>query len=216
MFTGIIEGLGTVERVAPGRGGGRTLTLRPPFDLSGLALGDSVATNGVCLTATSLKDGAFTADAGPETLLRTTIGTLTPGTRVNMERAVTLATRLGGHLVQGHVDAVGRILGITRRDNAYDVTLGAPPEVLRLVIARGSVTLDGISLTVTAREAETFGVSIIPHTWQVTACAAWRVGQDVNVEADLVARYVDGLLSGRDAPAAKPGLTAAFLREHGF
>jgi riboflavin synthase len=216
MFTGLIEDVGTVVRVAPGAGGGRTLTVRTRLDPASLAIGDSIATNGVCLTAVRLEGDTFTVDAGPETLARTTIGGLTPGARVNLERSVTLSTRLGGHLVQGHVDAVGRVLRVARRENAWDLQIGAPSEVLRLAVPRGSIAVDGISLTITGRSAESFGVSVIPHTWAVTSLSGLGEGAEVNVEADLVARYVAGLLEHDAARPAAGGLTLERLAELGY
>ena len=215
MFTGIVEDVGVVQRVSPGTGGGRVLQIRTGFEPSTLAIGDSICTNGVCLTATTLSGETFTVDAGPETLSRTTVGRLQPGAKVNLERSVTPSTRLGGHLVMGHVDAVGRVRALVKRENAWDITIEAPTEVLKLVIPRGSVAVDGISLTVTARDAQTFGLSIIPHTWKVTTMAALKEGDPVNLEADVIARYVEGLLSF-DAPASSGGLTEALLKKHGF
>ncbi len=222
MFTGIIEDIGRVVRVSAGAGGGRVLQLRTSLDPSSLAVGDSVCTNGVCLTATAVAGDTFTVDAGPETLNRTTVGRLEAGAKVNLERSVTPNTRLGGHLVMGHVDAVGQVRTITQRENAWDLTVHAPAEILKLIIPRGSVAVDGISLTVTGRDAETFGLSIIPHTWKVTTMADLRPGAPVNLEADVIARYVEGLLgfeADRSATAAageaRPGLEA-LLKKHGY
>src|SRR5687767_468929 len=147
-----------------GQGGGKSLWIRTDLPMSSIAIGDSIATSGVCLTVTQ-KDGAtFSVDAGPETLARTTIGELTAGAKVNLERSCTLETRLGGHLVQGHVDAVGTVRSIVPHDNAHDFTFEAPREVLALAVPRGSIAIDGISLTITGRTDETFTVMIIPHT----------------------------------------------------
>lgn len=218
MFTGIIEGLGEVVGVRPGPSGGRILEVRHPFGAEAgapVALGDSVAHDGVCLTASRIVSAErFIVEAGPETLARTTVGTFVPGTAVNLERAVTLETRLGGHLVQGHVDAVGRIRSVERRSNAWDLWVDAPAEVLRLIVPRGSVTLDGISLTVTDRDGAGFALSIIPHTWEVTALRRRSAGSAVNVEADLLARYIDGLLT--PLAGASGGLSFERLTELGF
>lgn len=214
MFTGIIEDVGTIVESRTGPGGGRVLSIRTAFDPATIAIGDSIATSGVCLTVTRLAAPVFSVDVGPETLLRTTLGALSTGARVNLERSVTLATRLGGHLVQGHVDAVGRIARVSRRDNAHDVEIEAPPEVLRLAIPRGSIAIDGISLTITGRTARTFSVMIIPHTWSATALGDRSAGDGVNLEADLIARYVAGLLEGQ--PSASGGLTRELLERHGF
>lgn len=215
MFTGIIEDVGVVERISTGPEGGRRLAIRSHFPPESLATGDSIATGGVCLTVVEHGGGQFAVDVGPETLARTTLGRLVAGARVNLERAVTPATRLGGHLVQGHVDAVGRVARIARRENAYDVEIEAPDDLLALCAPRGSITVDGISLTLTGRTPRAFSVSIIPHTWAVTTIAERRVGDGVNLEADVIARYVAGLLAWtKDAGGG--GVTERFLTENGF
>jgi riboflavin synthase len=192
MFTGLVEATGTIEHRTTEPDGGLRLTVASPFE--GVQLGESIATNGVCLTVVAADGGRFEVQVGPETRARTTLGGLTEGTRVNLERSVTPSTRLGGHLVQGHVDAVGRLRQRSARDNAWDLTIDVPPEVGRLVIPRGSVAVDGISLTVTGRDERGFSVSIIPHTWAVTNLVDIGVGDPLNIEVDLIARYVDGLL----------------------
>jgi riboflavin synthase len=214
VFTGLIEATGEIVRTVSGQGGGRTLTIRAPFVKDGIAIGDSIATSGVCLTATKISGDTFDIDAGPETLARTTIGELQAGDLVNLERSATLATRLGGHLVQGHVDAVGTIAAVKKHENAWDLDVAAPDEVLRLAIPRGSITVDGISLTITGRSATSFSLSIIPHTYAVTTIKNVVVGSRVNLEVDLIARYVAGLLGFAQSP--RPGITEAFLKEHGF
>lgn len=216
MFTGLIEAQGRVVAARPGPAGGRTLVLAADFVRDGgVQLGDSIATNGVCLTATRIEGDTFSVDAGPETLARTTIGRLAAGATVNLERSATLATRLGGHLVQGHVDAVGRVRSVAQRENAWDLWIEAPPELLRLAVPRGSIAVDGISLTITDRADGAFSISIIPHTWAVTSIRGAAAGTLVNLEADLIARYVAGLLE-HSAPTPRAGLTEAFLKEHGF
>jgi riboflavin synthase len=215
MFTGIVEGLGEVRSVRGGPEGGRVLDIAHPFEEGAIAVGDSVAHDGVCLTATAVAPGRFSVDAGPETLARTTIGALQAGRAVNLERSVTLQTRLGGHLVQGHVDAVGEVRSVTARENAWDLWVDVPSDVLQLVIPRGSVAVDGISLTVTGRDARGFSLSIIPHTWKVTALRDRKDGSKVNVEVDLLARYVQGLLEPLDATGGG-GLTLERLRELGY
>lgn len=202
MFTGIIEGQGKVTALRGGPSGGRILEVQHPFPE--VALGDSIAHDGVCLTAARIVSGqCFSVEAGPETLARTTVGQFEVGQSVNLERAVTLQTRLGGHLVQGHVDAVGTVREVKSRANAWDLWVDVPPDVLQLVIPRGSVTVDGISLTVTHRDGCGFALSIIPHTWEVTSLRQRNPGSKVNVEADLLARYVAGLM----APLGQDGLS---------
>lgn len=191
MFTGLIETRGEILAVEDDPAGGRRLTVGADFEVE---VGESIATSGVCLTAVEVDPGSFRVDVGPETLARTTMGRLAPGDRVNLERALLPTTRLGGHLVQGHVDAVGSLRRVSPRDNAFDLWFDAPPEVLRLIIPRGSVAVDGISLTVVDRDDEGFSVCIIPHTWHVTTLSALAPGDGVNLEADLMARYVDALL----------------------
>lgn len=214
MFTGIIEDVGKVHHTRAGERGGRTLTLETSLDPGSLALGDSIAVNGVCLTVTHLEGRRFSVDAGPETLARTSTGALGVGDRVNLERALTLSTRLGGHLVQGHVDELGQVRSVVVRENAYDVTIDASAELLPLVAPRGGICVDGISLTVTGVDARGFSVSIIPHTWRITTLASRGPGAAVNLEADLLARYVARLLEAREGP--RPGITEAFLQQHGF
>lgn len=215
MFTGIIEHVGTIQTVSPGAGGGRVLTIRHAFEPSSIQLGDSIATSGVCLTVTKLEGDRFTVDVGPETLLRTSLGGLTSGARVNLERSVTLGTRLGGHLVQGHVDAVGKIARIARRENAYDLDIETPPSLLRMAVPQGSIAIDGISLTITGRTSSAFSVMIIPHTWQVTTLGERKIGDPVNLEADLIIRYVAGLLEGSAKSAGGPTLAELLAKEFG-
>ncbi len=215
MFTGIIEDVGVVRATRAGDRGGRTLTVETKLDPASIGIGDSIAVNGVCLTVTRLEGGRFSVDAGPETLARTTTGALAVGDRVNLERALTLATRLGGHLVQGHVDELGRVRAVHARENAYDLVIDAPAELMRLVAPRGAITVDGISLTVTGVDPRGFSVSVIPHTWRVTSLSTRTAGSAVNLEADLLARYVVRLLETRESGGGGK-LSEAFLAEHGF
>jgi riboflavin synthase len=206
MFTGIIEELGTVHAVVP-RAGGARLEIAATTVLDDAALGASISVNGCCLTVVELAEGRWAADAVTETLRRTSLGTLAPGDRVNLERPVRLADRLGGHLVQGHVDGVGSIRSRTpEADGSVRVEVGAPPEVLRYVVHKGSITVDGVSLTVAEvghevggatsdPGADWFTVAVIPHTLAVTTLGARAPGDAVNLEADIVAKYVERLLS---------------------
>lgn len=200
MFTGIIETLGEVIAVEPGDGSS-TLTVRGEV-VDGAAIGDSIAVNGVCLTATSIEGDDFTADVMAETLRRTTLGALTPGDAVNLERAATAATRLGGHLVQGHVDGVGRL---TRRapSGAFDeVSIELPADLLPYVVEKGSVAVDGISLTVMAVHGSEITIGLIPETLQRTTLGRRGTGDEVNIEVDVIAKYVERLLETRFARSA--------------
>lgn len=200
MFTGIIEAVGVVAAFDAGPRGGRVMTVKcERFDGS-LKLGDSVACSGVCLTVTRIMGSSFTVEVGPETLARTTLGGLRPGGRINLERALALGDRLGGHIVSGHVDGVGRLLELSPRENAFDLRIEAPEELRPLIAARGSITVDGISLTVTGVDQTGFTVSIIPHTWKVTTLGERRVSDPLNLEADLLARHVARLLEFKLSP----------------
>lgn len=216
MFTGIIEELGTVERVTRGRVSA-VIAIRAEHILSDLKIGDSVAVNGVCLTATGLTGHGFTADVMHETLDRSALAGLGPGSRVNLERAMAANGRFGGHIVAGHVDGVGTIAAIEQDDNAIWFTITAPAQVLRYVVEKGSIAIDGISLTVARVETDRFAVSVIPHTAAVTLLGLRRTGDRVNLESDLVGKYVERLL--RTTPEEKQQeskLTMEFLSQHGF
>ena len=209
MFTGIIEELGTVERVTRGRVSA-VLAIRAEAILSDLKIGDSVAVNGVCLTATSLTGRGFTADVMHETLDRSSLAGLGPGSPVNLERAMAADGRFGGH-------GVGTIAAIEQDDNAIWFTIAAPEQVLRYVVEKGSIAIDGISLTVARVEPDRFAVSVIPHTAAVTLLGRRRTGDRVNLESDIIGKYVERLL--RPAPELKTKeskLTMDFLSKHGF
>lgn len=210
MFTGIIETIGTIRAI---RRGARSITLHiaAPGIVEGTAVGDSIATNGVCLTVTSIERDTFTADAMPETMERTALGRLQAGSRVNLERALRPDSRLGGHIVSGHIDGTGRLTALRRDDNAVRLRVAAPAGITRYVIPKGSVALDGVSLTVTEVTEEGFEVSVIPHTQHATTLTSLPVGAVLNIENDLVAKYIEKLL----APAS-PGLTLERLIENGF
>ncbi|MFZ5591214.1 MAG: riboflavin synthase [Bacillota bacterium] len=217
MFTGLVEELGKVRSIAKGADSAR-LYIGASRVLEGTALGDSIAVNGVCLTVVDMGGDYFAADVMAETLARSNLGSLRPGQYVNLERALRLGDRLGGHLVSGHIDAVGTITALERRDIALLVTVSAPPGVLRYVIRKGSVAIDGISLTVVDVGQHSFQVSLIPHTAKVTTLGYKQVGDTVNLEADLIGKYVERLLTGPGGEQnTKPaGLTMDFLVKHGF
>ena len=215
MFTGIIEELGTVERVTRGRVSA-VIAIRAEHILSDLKIGDSVAVNGVCLTATGLTGHGFTADVMHETLDRSALAGLGPGNRVNLERAMAANGRFGGHIVAGHVDGVGTIAAIEQDDNAIWFTITAPAQVLRYVVEKGSIAIDGISLTVARVETDRFAVSVIPHTAAVTLLGQRRTGDRVNLESDLVGKYVERLLRPAPEEKGQSRLTMEFLTQHGF
>ena len=198
MFTGLVEATGRILRSEAGVEGGALLETEMPFE--DVEIGDSIAHSGVCLTAVGVEGGRVQVDVGPETLARTTAGRWAIGQRLNLERSLLPTTRMGGHLVQGHVDGVATLARVEARDNAWDLDFALAPELLRLVIPRGSVAVDGISLTVTGRAEGRFGVSIIPHTWRETSLSDLSLGDPVNIEVDLVARYVDALFPGAQLP----------------
>lgn len=206
MFTGIIEEIGTVAST-----GRETLGINAEKVLEGIQNGDSISVNGVCLTVTAYTSKGFHVDVMAETLRRTNIGLLKAGAKVNLERAVTLSTRLGGHLVQGHVDATGRVISSRWEGNALLLTFEAPPAVMRYVVEKGFIGVDGTSLTVVANDDRTFTVSLVETTRNMTILGEKRVGDEVNLEADIIAKYVEKL-AGRDST----GITEDFLRENGF
>jgi riboflavin synthase len=193
MFTGIIQGTGTVAR-SEARGGDLRLTLvAPALDFSDVATGDSISVSGVCLTAVELGEHTFAVDVSNETLALTTLGGLREGAAVNLEKALRLQDRLGGHLVSGHVDGVGQIMSIEPDARSQRWTIEAPAELARYIAAKGSICVDGVSLTVNTVEGARFSVNLIPHTVEVTTFAQRRPGDRVNLEVDMMARYIESL-----------------------
>jgi riboflavin synthase len=225
MFTGLIEEVGVVRRLEQGPAGGR-LSLRAHKVLEGTKLGDSIAVSGACLTVVALDGDGFVVECMPETLARTTLGQARPGSPVNLERSLRWGDRLGGHLVLGHVDDVGEILGVRREGIAWEVRVSLPASLRGAVAAKGSIAIDGISLTVMRVDRDGFEVGIIPHTLKETTLRAIAAGMRVNLEADVLARYVLRSLQAlgeageQEAPdervAGGGGLTEEFLREQGF
>jgi riboflavin synthase len=198
MFTGIIEELGKISSIETGANGAR-LTVSAGIVTAGSHEGDSISVNGVCLTALNISSGYFAADVSPETLDRTTLGSLQAGSPVNLERAVTPATRLGGHIVQGHVDATGTFISAENQGDFWTVRIGFPPELSKYLVYKGSVAVEGISLTVAKLDKEFFEIAIIPKTWDLTNLSALQPGDRVNLEADVIAKYVDRMMSERAA-----------------
>lgn len=208
MFTGIVEASGRVKSVEMQGPSGR-ITVATELDLEGLGPGDSIAVDGVCLTITSVGDGIFTADVSSETAASTTLGSFVgPGAKVNIERPLTPQKSLGGHFVTGHVDAVGRIRRKMAAGRFVELEVEVPGSLIRQVVKKGSIAVDGVSLTVTAAGADSFTVTLIPHTLKVTNLSEKTVGARVNVETDILAKYVEKAVGG--------GLTEDFLKEHGF
>jgi riboflavin synthase len=196
MFTGIVEELGTLASVID-LGDAARLSVRGPLVTADARHGDSIAVNGVCLTVVDVDAGSFTADVMKETLDRSALGTLRPGDPVNLERAATLSTRMGGHLVQGHVDGVGTVTDREPADHWEVVRVALPPGLSRYVVEKGSITIDGISLTVTSVDEHELSVSLIPATLKLTTLGSKPVGAPVNLEVDVVAKYVEKLLGAR-------------------
>lgn len=197
MFTGIIEELGAVRSIEM-RGENARIVIGARIVTEGTNHGDSIAVNGVCLTALDIEADSFAADVSRETLTRSTLGTLKSGTPVNLERAVTPATRLGGHIVQGHVDARGTFAGVEDHGESWTVRIDYPKEIGRYLVFKGSVAVEGISLTIAGLTDDYFEIAIIPKTWEVTNLSHLQPGDGVNLEVDVIAKYVERLVSGRN------------------
>ena len=219
MFTGIIEELGRVRGLER-RGEGVRMTVEARVVTEGTREGDSIAVNGVCLTALDVGRDGFAADGSRETLQRSTLGSLRAGSPVNLERAVTPATRLGGHIVQGHVDGRGRFLSAEEHGGSWTVRIAYPPELARYLVFKGSVSVEGISLTVAALADDYFEIAVIPKTWALTNLSHLRSGDAVNLEADIIAKYVERILAvgarENDAQAQSAGLTLEKLADLGY
>ena len=218
MFTGIIQAQGTIADIQPRSGDMRLQINTGKLDLSDVSLGDSIAVNGVCLTAVVLTEKSFSADVSNETLLLTSLGGLKSGSPVNLEKALTLATRLGGHLVSGHVDGVGTV--ISRSDDGRSVrfVIEAPAVLARYIAHKGSICVDGTSLTVNAVDGARFELNIVPHTLKETIMGDYQTGSEINLEVDLIARYLERLLLGDKAaiPGEKVEIDEALLKKTGF
>lgn len=217
MFTGIIQSVGEIVAREARGGDARLSVATGKLAMHGVALGDSIAVNGVCLTAVDLAEGRFAADVSRETLSLTTLGDLRPGSPVNLEKALTLATPLGGHLVSGHVDGVGEVLERREDARSWRLRIQAPAPLARYIAQKGSICVDGVSLTVNTVHGAQFDLNIVPHTLEETIIRNYQPGTRVNLEVDLVARYLERLVLGeRAADPRAEGLTLAFLAEHGF
>ena len=210
MFTGIIEEIGAVEQIVTGTKS-CSLRIRAEKILSDAHIGDSIAVNGVCLTVTDFKASYFTADVMPETMRRTNLGQLAKGSHVNLERAMQLNGRFGGHIVSGHIDGTGTIVSMTRDDNAIWIKIAADRDITKYIVEKGSVTLDGISLTIAEVDAQSFAVSIIPHTAAQTTLSERKIGDKINIECDIIGKYIEKLTQHSNG-----SITEDFLRKYGF
>ena len=218
MFTGIVEAVGTIAGLES-RGQDLRVTVETgKLDLADVKLGDSIAVNGICLTAVALPGAGFVADVSAETLQRSTFASLQPGSRVNLEKALTPTTRLGGHLVSGHVDGIGEVIERRNEGRSVRFRIKAPDDLARYIATKGSITVDGISLTVNDVDGAIFELNLVPHTLQETTMHAFVTGRQVNLEVDLIARYLERLVMGEAAakPSGRTGISEAFLAEHGF
>lgn len=216
MFTGIIESIGRIESIEDKGGDARFWINTGKMDMSDVQLGDSIAMNGVCLTAIDLRDDAYCADVSGETLSLTSLKQLKAGSAVNLEKALTPTTRLGGHLVSGHVDGLGKV--IDRYDDGRSVrfVIEAPKSLAKYIAVKGSITVDGTSLTVNKIDGCQFELNIVPHTLQETIMDSYQPGGEVNLEVDLIARYLERLILGEKAAEPGSSITESFLAEHGF
>ncbi len=217
MFTGIIEEIGKVTSIVKSAKSAR-ISIKARKVLEDVKLGDSIATNGVCLTVTSFTKSEFTVDIMAETMRKSNLDLLSEGSPVNLERALRLGDRLGGHMVSGHVDGLGRIEGVMKEENAIWVTIGANSDLLRYVIPKGSIAIDGISLTVAYVDDSCFRVSVIPHTKDETTLLGKQMGSKVNLECDMVGKYIEKLVLGKSAIIQEEQKTMDldFLTRHGF
>lgn len=215
MFTGLIEEIGRVESVSRTAKPAR-ITIRANKVLEGTKLGDSICTNGVCLTVTSFNRDRFTVDVMAETMRRSNLKALSPGDEVNLERALLVGDRLGGHIVSGHIDGTGTIEGYIQEDNAIWITTAASSEILRYIVQKGSIAMDGVSLTVAYVDDAVFKVSIIPHTRDMTTLLGKKAGDEINLECDMVGKYIEKLLGVKGQAPVKSGIDFNFLSENGF
>ncbi len=206
MFTGIVEEIGEIKSAGQGR-----LVISARKVLEGTILGDSIAVNGTCLTVTEIDDAAFAIEVMPETLRRTSLGELNAGNRVNLERALEVGGRLGGHFVQGHVDSTGKIISLTPEGEAVLLKISAAPEIMRYIVEKGFIAVEGVSLTITQCDTTTFSVSLVSFTRENTILGSRKSGEKVNLEIDIIAKYVERLTG-----SGKPEINSEFLAEHGF
>ena len=220
MFTGIIESFGTIKRIESS-GEGKVLQINCDLDLSQSSIGDSIAVNGACLTAVEIEKQSFKVDMAPETVDRTTFKQLTPGSRAHKERALKLSDRIDGHLVSGHIDGTGTLSSIVKKSNAIIIKIDVPQKLAADMIEKGSVAIEGISLTINQCSDKDFQISIIPHTAHITTIGLKQVGDEVNIETDMIGKYVKRMLMGsyskNDAsPKGQKDISMALLAKNGF
>ena len=215
MFTGIIEELGKIESLTK-NAKGAIIKISTNDITKGAVEGDSIAVSGVCLTALDIKPNSFTADASQETLDRSTIGSLKSGSRVNLERAVTLTTRLGGHIVQGHVDGTGKFESAAQEGDFWTVRISYPKELGQYFVHKGSVSVEGISLTIAKLTDNYFEIAVIPKTWELTNLSALKKGEAVNLEVDIIAKYVERMVSYREKDSGADDISIEKLKGLGF
>jgi len=217
MFTGIIQAVGTIADLQPKGGDMALLVNTNKLEMADVQLGDSIAVNGVCLTAIAKTESSFTADVSRETLGLTSLGDLSKGSKCNLEKALTLQTRLGGHLVSGHVDGLGEVVERQTDGRSEWFKIKAPSELAKYIAAKGSITIDGVSLTVNRVEGDFFEINIVPHTIQETIIGQYQAGTKINLEVDVIARYLERLLQGDVSVSPQASnITQAFLAENGF
>lgn len=215
MFTGIVEEIGQISHIVRQKDSA-TLTVLASKVLEGTQIGDSISVNGICLTVTSLLSGGFTADIMPETLNRSSLAGLAANTNVNLERAMSANGRFGGHIVSGHVDGTGTITNITRDSNAIWFTIRTTPYIMRHIVEKGSITIDGISLTVANVRTSDFAISAIPHTVEHTILKERKIGSVVNLETDILGKYVERFLNHSERQTPQSSVTSELLLQHGF
>ncbi len=216
MFTGIVEEKGIIRSLNI-NGSSGTIRIEARKVLEGTSIGDSIAVNGICLTVTSMGDGFFTADVMAETVRRSSLGSLSQGSDVNLERAMSANGRFGGHIVSGHIDGTGTVRSLLREENAIWVTIETPPEILKYIVHKGSICIDGISLTVASVGSDNFKVSVIPHTGSETTLLSKRPGSPVNLENDIIAKYVERLMNYKEEENnSSSGITMEMLAELGI
>lgn len=215
MFTGLVEEVGTIQAITRSTKSAK-ITIKASIVLEGVKLGDSISTNGVCLTVTDFSTSHFTVDVMAETMRRSNLKNLSSGDEINLERALRLGDRLGGHMVSGHIDGVGIISKYENEDNAVWITIRTSPEILKYIVEKGSIAIDGVSLTVAYVDDASFKVSIIPHTKDVTTLLRRKIGSEINLECDMVGKYIEKLIFAKEQTTMKKGIDLNFLNENGF